>query len=221
MLAKNLMEAIPIYPMMTNLFPKSCIKDIHKIQRELIWGDTDAKKKVHAVKWENVTKAKCDGSLGLRDLNILNNVCIMKLGSKINNGNEDLWCDILRRKYNVEENGRRMKAKATDSNLWKAIVKTAPQLLEIGKWRLGDGNSVSAWSECWIEQSLCLNDINESISTELHNANVKDLVGNDCDWDWNIMSWILADIRLKIAVIVPPCSRSGEDKFLVANNEDG
>lgn len=37
-LAKSVIEAIPIYPMMTYYLPKSMILDIHKLQRDFVWG---------------------------------------------------------------------------------------------------------------------------------------------------------------------------------------
>jgi hypothetical protein len=43
-LAKSVIEAVPIYPMMSSSIPKSCLDDIQKIQRRFIWGDTDQKK---------------------------------------------------------------------------------------------------------------------------------------------------------------------------------
>jgi hypothetical protein len=40
-LAKSVIEAVPIYPMMSTKIPKSCLEDIQKMQRQFIWGDTD------------------------------------------------------------------------------------------------------------------------------------------------------------------------------------
>jgi hypothetical protein len=48
-LAKSVLEAIPIYPMMTNIIPKACIDEIHRIQRSFIWGDTDQARRYHVV----------------------------------------------------------------------------------------------------------------------------------------------------------------------------
>ncbi|MCI31176.1 putative ribonuclease H protein, partial [Trifolium medium] len=67
-LAKSVIEAIPIYPMMTTVVPKSCLDEIQKLQRRFIWGDTEDKKKFHAVKWETVCMPKSSGGLGLRQL---------------------------------------------------------------------------------------------------------------------------------------------------------
>lgn len=71
-LTKSVMEAIPIYPMMTNLLPKACIHDIQKLQRDFLWGDTESKKKYHVVGWDQIIMAKCDGGLGLCNLDVMN-----------------------------------------------------------------------------------------------------------------------------------------------------
>lgn len=115
-LAKSVMEAIPIYRMITNMLPRACINEINKLQRKFIWGDTDTKKNFHAVGWETVIKGKSDGGLGLRDLNAMHEACVMKLGCKIINNENELWCDILRTKYKAGESNSMLRAKGTDSN---------------------------------------------------------------------------------------------------------
>jgi hypothetical protein len=57
-LAKSVIEAVPIYPMMSSSIPKSCLDDIQRIQRRFIWGDTDQKKKFHAIGWDTITVPK-------------------------------------------------------------------------------------------------------------------------------------------------------------------
>jgi hypothetical protein len=54
-LAKSVIEAIPIYPMMTAMIPQSCIDEIQKLQRKFIWGELDNERKYHAVNWSVVT----------------------------------------------------------------------------------------------------------------------------------------------------------------------
>ncbi|CAK8537034.1 unnamed protein product [Lathyrus sativus] len=98
-LAKSVLEAIPIYPMMTNLLPKACIKEIQKMQRNFIWGDTTSSKKLHDVNWNIVTTLKDHDGLGLKDLGAMNAVCIMKLSWKLINDAEDLWCNMLKGIY--------------------------------------------------------------------------------------------------------------------------
>ncbi|PNY05394.1 ribonuclease H [Trifolium pratense] len=64
-LSKAVIEAIPIYPMMTSPIPKTCLNEIQKIQRAFIWGDEDGNRKYHAAiqtgqkaLWIDVMKGK-------------------------------------------------------------------------------------------------------------------------------------------------------------------
>lgn len=68
-LAKSVIEVIHIYPMMTNLLPKSCIQEIQNIQRGFIWGDTNSNRKYHAVSWDTMMKGKWD-------INIMNQTAL-------------------------------------------------------------------------------------------------------------------------------------------------
>lgn len=51
--AKSVIKAIPTYPMMTIVTPKSCIDEIHKIHMRFIWGDnsssSSSSRKHHAI----------------------------------------------------------------------------------------------------------------------------------------------------------------------------
>jgi hypothetical protein len=77
-LAKSVLEAVPIYPMMTSKIPKSCLDDIQKIQRQFIWGETENVRKFHAVRWSCVTMPKELGGLGMSRLDEMNKACLLK-----------------------------------------------------------------------------------------------------------------------------------------------
>ncbi|XP_028080976.1 uncharacterized protein LOC114282492 [Camellia sinensis] len=48
--------------------PRSVAKEIDKIQVAFLWGDSAVKRKVHLVKWKDLTKDKKHGGLGIRNL---------------------------------------------------------------------------------------------------------------------------------------------------------
>ncbi|PNX78113.1 hypothetical protein L195_g034088 [Trifolium pratense] len=64
-LAKSVIEAVPIYPMMSTKIPKSCLDEIQRIQCQFIWGDTEQKRKFHVVGWDRFTVPKWMGGLGI------------------------------------------------------------------------------------------------------------------------------------------------------------
>lgn len=57
-LAKSVLEAMPIYPMMTVQLPSACIEEVHRLQRAFIWGDTSTRRKVHKVSWSTMNLPK-------------------------------------------------------------------------------------------------------------------------------------------------------------------
>lgn len=79
-MGKSIMEAIPMYSMMAAKIPQSCLTEIQKIQQNFIWGESDQKRKWHAVRWDTVTQPKHMGGFGLRMLKHMNQTCMMKLG---------------------------------------------------------------------------------------------------------------------------------------------
>lgn len=123
-LAKSVIEAIPLYPMMTNRLPRACIDKIQKFQRRFVWGDTEDNRKLCASSCDTITLSKPLGGSGLRDLNVLNQVCLMKLGWNMLNHSNDLWCQVLRRKYNIQDNTKSLNSQSTDSSLWRDVVRT-------------------------------------------------------------------------------------------------
>jgi hypothetical protein len=149
-LAKSVIEAVPIYPMMSTLIPKACLEEIQKMQRNFIWGDTAQKKRFHAVGWETITAPKWMGGLGMRDLAVMNTACLGKLGWKLKSDSKDLWCNVLRNKYNRGNVQPEFDTRASDSSLWKALINIMPLLEEESMWCIGNGRSIDAWSDTWI-----------------------------------------------------------------------
>lgn len=130
-LAKPVIEALPLYSMMTASIPKSCLNEIHRLQRSFIWGDDEDTRKYHGVQWNVLTQPKCFGGSGLRKLDVVNEACIMKLCWSFRQNEEALWCAVLRGKYGRDlATSHVMQAKSGDSSLWKNLVKCCPKLSE-------------------------------------------------------------------------------------------
>jgi len=98
-LAKSVLATVPIYPMMTAVIPKSCIEEMKKMQISFIWGDTETSRRRDAISWDIITQPKCHGGLGIRKLDVMNKACLMKLGRGVYSGENSLWSDVLRGKY--------------------------------------------------------------------------------------------------------------------------
>lgn len=71
-LAQSVLSAIPLYPMLTFILPKGFCLKMEKIIRTFLWGGSLGERKTSLVAWEDVTKKKECGGLGLRKLHEMN-----------------------------------------------------------------------------------------------------------------------------------------------------
>ncbi|MCH82962.1 putative ribonuclease H protein [Trifolium medium] len=211
-LAKSVIEAIPIYPMMTNKIPKSCLEEIQKLQRNFIWGDRDGVKKYHAIGWEMVTKPKDCGGLGLRRLEVMNQACILKLSWKLASGAKDCWFEVLRGKYDCRALKGEISVKNSASSLWKVMVNLSPQLHNLCFWVVGDGTEIEAWQHAWINEGLRVVEKVAVIPDDLKNIKVSELVDVNGSWNWNMFQgWMPQELKNRIAAILPPSAANGKE----------
>jgi hypothetical protein len=221
-LAKSVIEAIPVYPMMNSTIPVGCLNEIQKIQRAFIWGDDTYKRKIHAVRWEKVTQPKALGGLGLRNLQIMNSACLMKLGWELRSGNEALWCRVIRGKYErVNIANDTIIVKAYDSSLWKAIVKLWPNFIQFQYCSVGDGLNTNAWSTCWVKEGYRIDSMLDEVPAVWRDAKVADLVDHEGKWPVEDLQWLPSHIRDNIRAIVPPAADMGNDVCLWPGNSNG
>jgi ribonuclease HI len=219
-LAKSVIEAVPTYPMMSSKIPKAY--EIQRIQRNFLWGDTDQKRRYHAVKWDTVTTPKWSGGLGLRKLVTMNQACLMKLNWKFHSNNNNLWCSVLKVKYVDGRANGLEETRSTDSTLWKSLVALNTKMEEYSVWSVRDEAVVDAWNDAWVEPHLHIDKI-VNIPDHLKGFKVKDLVDQHGGWNWSLFhEWLPKDIQNKIAAILPPNMENGQDeRCSVGGNKKG
>jgi len=99
-----------------------------------------------------------------------------------------------------------------DSSLWKNIVNLWQEAQRNILWTVGDGKSVDAWNDVWIEPNLQIKDMNLVILNELMAVKVADLVNDEGDWRWELLNaWLPLEVLHKIEAIPPPHIIHGSD----------
>lgn len=53
-----MIEAFPTYSIMTSVIPKTCLREIQKMQRDFIWGDNVDKHHLHTISYSKIAMAK-------------------------------------------------------------------------------------------------------------------------------------------------------------------
>lgn len=75
-LIKSVLSNLLIYYLSLFKKPEGVAKELDRIQASFLWGGSDLKKKVHMVKWSEVTKELRDGGLGIRRIRDVN-LCVL------------------------------------------------------------------------------------------------------------------------------------------------
>ena len=57
-LIKFVLSSLPVYIMPLFRLPRSVAKELDQIQAVFLWGDSDVRRKVHLVKWKDLTMDK-------------------------------------------------------------------------------------------------------------------------------------------------------------------
>jgi ribonuclease HI len=212
-LAKSVIQAIPIYPMMSMPIPRTCLNEIEKLQRAFIWGDTTDKKKAHMVGWDIMTKPKKYGGLGFRTLHDVNTACLMKLGWSLMINEQSLWGDVMKGKYGRDGwTQGNVIAKPTDSPLWKAIVKSWPHLEHHRCWSIGNGTKINFWNDKWIDENIRIRDYVSNIPDAARGWKVHDIATVHGSWNFDMFNNTVPNtIIKKMQAIVPPHVNQGED----------
>lgn len=149
---------------------------------EFIWGEGRDERRYHKVRWSVVTKSIDVGGLGMRKLDVMNQVCILEIGWNLHAGNENLCSVVLWRKYNQHCMKDIIIKNPRDSSLWKSIVNLWPMINKDCFWSICDGNTVEAWNMKWIALSLRIKDLDLYFPNQICSAKIVDLKSDDGCW---------------------------------------
>ena len=87
-----------------------------------MWSGAEDKKKISLVKWDNICQPKLSRGLGLKQLNLMNDVLLMKIGWGLIASSNSLWVKVLLSKYRLAHNALPSTLLTKyGSYMWKAV----------------------------------------------------------------------------------------------------
>eukprot|EP01018_Ginkgo_biloba_P021774 Gb_21499 [translate_table: standard] len=133
--------------------PASTRSALEGIQKSFLWSGAEDKRKIPLVTWDKVCSKK-GGGLGLRDLKTMNKALLGKLGWFVVKESSSIWVKILTPKYlrnPLDLLGDSPLPRG--SEFWNSLV-TCRDFLSLGsRWKIGSGQNVDFWDDCWLEDS--------------------------------------------------------------------
>lgn len=98
-LAQSTLSTIPLYSMQSSWLPSGVCNDVDKLVRGFLWANGSGTNGLHLVAWNEVTKPKASGGLGIRTARANNAAMLGKLGWEIVSGKSKLWVQVCQHKY--------------------------------------------------------------------------------------------------------------------------
>lgn len=96
-LVNHVLSSMPNYTMSTHKIPRITLNKIDTCLKKFLWNASNNSNKKSPIKWEKVCTPKEFGGLGIRNLKLLNQAFIIKLGWRLVKDKESLWSKVLKR----------------------------------------------------------------------------------------------------------------------------
>ncbi|XP_026417116.1 uncharacterized protein LOC113312588 [Papaver somniferum] len=201
-LVKSVLCSIPIYNMAVYKWPASIIKVCEKIIRNFLWSGDSEVRKFKTISWKRVCTPYKEGGLGIRRLEVINRVLLMKMMWKILNSKEE--CALLFKSKYKDKNGQ-FTSTWKISSVWPRLKWVWNALKDDVRWCVGDGTNISMWFDTWIGETSLINQIGEiPFVKENINMKVSELL--------NVTSWeIPVELQPYINNADLPEARGGAD----------
>ncbi|XP_028102574.1 uncharacterized protein LOC114301812 [Camellia sinensis] len=226
---KSVLSSLPTYYLSLFKMPEGVAKEIDKIQSRFLWGGDALRRKIHLVKWGEVTQSKSTGGLGIRKVRLMNACLLLKwwwrFGSclllkwwwRFGSDTDALWKQVICSKYGEVEGGWwPLPIEGPRLSLvWRYIQGIAaywPQLVEFFKNNIflivGNGRNIKFWLHNWVG-NVCLKD------------EFPRLYFVSLDKDESVEMWELEELkRLRIILLNAPSIRDGMVDRLKWNAEN-
>ncbi|CAL1405408.1 unnamed protein product [Linum trigynum] len=149
-LVKSITSSMAIYPMFTERLPTAICNSLDRINRQFVWGEEDGKSKFHPVAWEQMTKPRQQGGVGIRPTKLANQAMLAKGAWKLATGNQALWARVMRSKYGRNRQGLSILQKRKGSSFaWNSFSHTVNLLRKGAAYNVTTSQKTKFWTDVW------------------------------------------------------------------------
>lgn len=143
-------QAIPTYSMSCFLLPGEVCKKMRQAIANYWWGSSADNRHIHWMRWECLTRSKCQGGMGFRDLKLFNLAMLGKQGWRLMTRPESLCARVLKGRYYHDSEFLKCTRMKKASHTWRSIL-AGREVLKSGLIkRIDDGSNTNIWEDRWI-----------------------------------------------------------------------
>lgn len=141
-----------------------------------MWNASNNTYRKGPINWNTISSPKDQGGLGFRNLFILNQAYLLKMGWRLKNNENSLWSKTIKEKYyphNCFDNAT--EPKSYHSGYWKNIYKTKTILKDTCICIMGNGKNINIWEDKWVG-NFKIKDYIKGVPNNLHSLTVNKIV---------------------------------------------
>ncbi|GJX65445.1 RNA-directed DNA polymerase, eukaryota, reverse transcriptase zinc-binding domain protein [Tanacetum coccineum] len=148
-LIASVLSAMQIYWASVFLLPKNVIYEINKMLKGFLWCQGELTKGKAKISWKSICKPKEQGGLGIKNLQVWNEVLIVKQLWKVIAKKDTLWVKWVNTENLKGKSIWEITAKTNSSAGWKEMLKLRDKIRNHVLWKIGNGMSINAWYDNW------------------------------------------------------------------------
>ncbi|XP_019089220.1 PREDICTED: uncharacterized protein LOC109128016 [Camelina sativa] len=133
------------------VLPKKCIQTLNSLSGAFLWKGTTEGHHSACVAWETITTAKSEGGLGIRDLQLWNKACMIKLIWLLLFRSGSVWVAWFKGAVLSGKLSNFWTRKPSTRYSWLAnkLFKLRDEVYPWIKLKVGDGKNCQFWSDNW------------------------------------------------------------------------
>ncbi|KAM7474964.1 hypothetical protein LguiB_022207 [Lonicera macranthoides] len=151
-LLQSVLGSIPIYYLSVFKIPKKAAKLLEKLMRDFFWEGFGERKGNHLVNWDEISKSKLNGGLGVGNIIKKNMALLGKWLWRFPLERDSLWHSVIQSKYGAHSNGwdAGFGIRGTSRAPWKSISRVWIDFMQNIKLVVGVGNNIRFWEDIWV-----------------------------------------------------------------------
>ena len=202
-LIKAVIQAIPTYAMGCFKLPLGLSHEIETMIKKLWWGQRGEKRKIHWLKWDELTKSKMDGGMGFKDIAMFNDSLLAKQVRRLLKNPESLFYKVFKARFFPNCTIMEAIHIGGGSHAWNSILHGRDVLLRGCCWRIGNGNSMRIGQHHWLPRKHPPLVLSPMVDT-LADAKVAILIEeNSRQWNHELIDGIFTPLEAELIEAIP------------------